>query len=78
MRVLVHTQFHVHKLCIMNIVMLWCCVMCVHISSADINIMCVVDVVSADSKSQSATTPTATPITDTTSQKPGEYKALYC
>ena len=46
--------------------------MCVHIS-ADINIMCVVDVVSADSESQSATTPTATPpITDATSQKAGE------
>ena len=29
------------KWCIMNIVMLWCCVMCVHISSADINTMCV-------------------------------------
>ena len=46
--------------------------MCVHIS-ADISIMCVVNVVSTDSESLSATTPTATPpITDTTSQKAGE------
>ena len=44
----------------------------VHIS-VDINIVFVVDVVFADSKSQSATTPTATfPNTDATSQKPGE------
>ena len=44
----------------------------VHIS-IDINVMCLLDVVSADSKSQSATTPTATPpSTDTTSEKPGE------
>ena len=47
-------------------------VMCVHIS-ADINIMFVVDDVSADSELQSATTPTATPPrTGTTSQKAGE------
>ena len=29
------------KWCIMNIFMLWCCVVSVHISSADINTMCV-------------------------------------
>ena len=61
------------KWCIVNIFLLWCCVMCVHNSSADINIMCVVDVVSADSKSQSTTTPTAAPTsTDATPQKSGE------
>ena len=52
------------------------CDVCSHLRSADINIMCVVDVVSADSKSQSATTPTATPpstdATDSFSQNPGE------
>ena len=66
-----NTQFHVYTscMCILNI-MLWCCLVCVHISA---DIMCVViDVVSADSMSQSATTPTATPTSiDTTSQKPG-------
>ena len=63
-------QYHVHKLYVMNIVMQFCCVMCVHIS-ADINT--VYNVVSADSKFQSATTPTTTlPSNDATSQKPGE------
>ena len=64
-------QFHVHKW----FHRLLCCGVLVHIS-VDINIMCDVDVVSAESKSQSATTPTATPSsTDATSQEHG--KTLY-
>ena len=65
------TQFHVHKLCIMNIIILW--FLCDMFISQLISILYVVDIVSADSKSQSATTPTATPpSTDATSQHPGE------
>ena len=53
------------------VVVLWCSLFTSQLIS--IIIMCVVDVVSADSKSQSATTPTETPpSTDPTSQKSGE------
>ena len=61
------TQVVYHGYC--YVVVLWCSLFKI---SVDINIMCLLDV-SADSKSQSTTTPTATPpSTNATSQKPGE------